>query len=84
MQRWVTLHGIAINVEPELANFAGIVPCGVTDTRYGVTTTMHDADVALRREFEALFGKTVDYAVGKQENNSPERRSLNSSSVPAR
>jgi lipoyl(octanoyl) transferase len=75
VQRWVTLHGIAINVEPELAHFGGIVPCGVKEGRYGVTSladlgvtaTMHDLDVALRREFEQLFGTTADYTVGRQE-----------------
>ena len=68
VQRWVTLHGIAINVAPELAHFSGIVPCGVTDARYGVTSladlgvgaTMAEVDAVLRREFEALFGRTVD------------------------
>ena len=64
VQRWITLHGIAINVEPDLSHFAGIVPCGVSERRYGVTSladlgiaaTMSDLDVALRREFETLFG----------------------------
>jgi lipoyl(octanoyl) transferase len=64
VRRWITLHGIAINVEPDLTHFAGIVPCGVSEHRYGVTSlhdlgitaTMADMDVALRREFEALFG----------------------------
>jgi len=67
VQRWVTLHGIAINIAPELAHFSGIVPCGVADTRYGVTSladlgvtaTMAEVDAVLRREFEALFGCTV-------------------------
>jgi lipoyl(octanoyl) transferase len=75
VQRWVTLHGIAINVEPELSHFGGIVPCGVKDTRYGVTSladlgitaTMNDLDIALRHEFEKLFGATADYMVGRQE-----------------
>ena len=66
VRRWITLHGIAINVEPDLTHFAGIVPCGVSERRYGVTSladlgitaTMADVDVALRREFEALFGPT--------------------------
>ena len=66
VQRWVTLHGIAINVAPELAHFSGIVPCGVSDRRYGVTSladlgvdaTMAEVDAALRREFETLFGRT--------------------------
>jgi lipoyl(octanoyl) transferase len=64
VRRWITLHGIAINVEPDLSHFAGIVPCGVSEQRYGVTSlhdlgitaTMTDLDMVLRREFEALFG----------------------------
>jgi lipoyl(octanoyl) transferase len=88
----VTLHGIAINVEPELTHFAGIVPCGVSETRYGVTsladlgltTTMAELDMALRQEFEALFGATADQTVGSEENKSPGRRSAKSSSVPSR
>lgn len=67
VKHWVTLHGIAINVEPDLTHFSGIVPCGVKEQRYGVTSladlgvtaTMYDVDMALRREFEALFGATV-------------------------
>ena len=66
LKRWVAFHGIAINVEPELSHFAGIVPCGVADARYGVTSladlghtvTMPEVDAALRREFEGLFGAT--------------------------
>ena len=38
VQRWVTLHGFALNVEPDLSHFSGIVPCGVSDPRYGVTS----------------------------------------------
>jgi len=64
LKRWVSMHGIAINVEPELAHFTGIVPCGVEDPRYGVTSladlglpvTMQDVDVALRQAFEDVFG----------------------------
>ena len=64
VRRWITLHGIAINVEPDLTGFSGIVPCGVAEPRFGVTSladlgiiaTMADVDVTLRREFEALFG----------------------------
>jgi len=69
VQRWVSLHGIALNVDPELAHFSGIVPCGVADARYGVTSLadlgvgagMADVDRALRREFEALFGATAQH-----------------------
>jgi len=66
VKRWVSLHGIAINVDCDLSHFAGIVPCGIADVRYGVTslldlgltTTMPQVDAALRREFEVLFGPT--------------------------
>lgn len=64
LRRWVSLHGIAINVEPDLSHFSAIVPCGVTDPRYGVTsladlgltTTSTDLDIALRQAFENVFG----------------------------
>ncbi|MDB5558933.1 MAG: lipoate-protein ligase [Enterovirga sp.] len=65
VRRWVTFHGVSLNVEPDLSHFSGIVPCGVT--RHGVTSlvdlglpvTMEDADVALRKAFEEIFGPTV-------------------------
>jgi lipoyl(octanoyl) transferase len=64
LRRWVSFHGIAINVEPDLAHFNAIVPCGVVDPRYGVTSlvdlglpvTMADLDAALRLAFEDVFG----------------------------
>lgn len=67
LRRWVSFHGIAINVEPELSHFSAIVPCGVADARYGVTSlvdlglpvTMEDVDVALRQAFEDVFGATM-------------------------
>jgi lipoyl(octanoyl) transferase len=67
LRRWVSFHGIAINVEPDLSHFSAIVPCGVADLRYGVTSlvdlghpvTMADVDVALRRGFEEVFGSTA-------------------------
>jgi len=67
VRHWVTLHGISLNVEPDLTHFSGIVPCGISEQRYGVTSfadlgltaTMTDVDIALRREFEALFGPTI-------------------------
>jgi lipoyl(octanoyl) transferase len=70
VRRWVSLHGIALNVEPELEHFSGIVPCGVVEPRYGVTSlvdlglpvTMPEVDMELRRKFEGLFGATADAA----------------------
>ena len=69
LRRWVSFHGIAINVEPDLEHFSGIVPCGVAD--YGVTSlvdlglpvTMGDVDVALKASFETVFGETTSVAV---------------------
>jgi lipoyl(octanoyl) transferase len=66
LRRWVSFHGIAINVEPDLSHFSAIVPCGVADPRFGVTSlvdlglpvTMADVDVALRQAFEQVFGPT--------------------------
>ena len=59
----MSLHRIAINVEPDLKHFDGIVLCGVADRRYGVTSlvdlglpvTMADLDVALKRRFTEIF-----------------------------
>ncbi|MFY0679450.1 MAG: lipoyl(octanoyl) transferase LipB [Thalassovita sp.] len=62
LRKWVSFHGISINVEPELDHFGGIVPCGITE--HGVTSlvdlglpvSMDDLDVALRRQFDVVFG----------------------------
>jgi len=67
LKRWVSFHGIAINVEPDLSHFRAIVPCGVVDPRYGVTSlvdlghtvSMAYVDVALRLTFEEVFGATA-------------------------
>jgi lipoyl(octanoyl) transferase len=64
LKRWVSLHGIAINLAPDLAHFDAIVPCGVADPRYGVTSlsdlgrpvALADLDSALRQAFEDVFG----------------------------
>lgn len=65
LRKWVSFHGISINVEPDLAHFGGIVPCGITE--HGVTSlvdlglpvTMDDLDVALRTSFDAVFPEPV-------------------------
>jgi lipoyl(octanoyl) transferase len=67
VKRWVSLHGISLNVGCDLSHFAGIVPCGVADARYGVTSlldlgrpvNMPEVDAVLRREFTPLFGPTA-------------------------
>jgi len=65
VRRWVTYHGIAINVEPDLSRYAGIVPCGIADPNLGVTSlvdlglpvTMEDLDNALMGTFGEVFGE---------------------------
>jgi lipoyl(octanoyl) transferase len=62
IRRWVSFHGVALNVEPDLSHFSGIVPCGVS--QHGVTSladlglpvTMADVDVALQQGFRKVFG----------------------------
>lgn len=64
VRRWVSFHGISLNVDPELEHYSGIVPCGIAG--YGVTSlvdlglpiSMPEVDMALRAEFEPLFGRT--------------------------
>ncbi|HRK18850.1 MAG TPA: lipoyl(octanoyl) transferase LipB [Hyphomicrobiaceae bacterium] len=66
LKRWVSFHGISINVEPDLEHFDGIVPCGIRD--HGVTSlvdlglpvTLDDIDVALKRAFAATFDASSD------------------------
>jgi lipoyl(octanoyl) transferase len=93
VRQWVTLHGFALNIEPDLTHFAGIVPCGVNEPRYGVTSladlgltvTMPEVDVALRAAFEPLFGASVDaQTLRSTENSSPRRRSAKSSELASR
>jgi lipoyl(octanoyl) transferase len=67
LKRWVSLHGISLNVEPDLEHFTGITPCGIDDARYGVTSlaglgrvvSMAEADMALRDAFEDVFGSRL-------------------------
>jgi lipoyl(octanoyl) transferase len=65
VRHWVTYHGIAINVDPDLTHFKGIVPCGISD--YGVTSlaelgkdiSMERLDEVLKNEFDAVFGQEI-------------------------
>ena len=62
VRRWVSFHGVRLNVEPDLTHFDGIVPCGIREhgvtslADLGLTTSMDDADVALKTAFEQVFG----------------------------
>ena len=68
VRKWVTFHGISLNVDPDLEHFSGIVPCGVQ--QHGVTSlvdlglpvTMPEVDSILRQEFEVIFGATNSVA----------------------
>jgi lipoyl(octanoyl) transferase len=93
VSRWVTLHGFALNVAPDLTHFSGIVPCGVAEPRYGVTSladlgrteSMSAVDALLRAEFEPLFGAARPaQMLVSTENNSPRRREASSSGRPSR
>ncbi|GAB5373670.1 MAG: lipoyl(octanoyl) transferase LipB [Acuticoccus sp.] len=77
VRRWVTLHGISLNVEPDLSHFSGIVPCGVRE--HGVTSlaalgrivTMSEVDQALHDAFETRFGSTVRAAPPRTASQEP-------------
>ena len=64
LKRWVSYHGISLNVEPDLTHFGGITPCGISESGLGVTSltdlgqlvSMHEADMALKAAFEKVFG----------------------------
>jgi lipoyl(octanoyl) transferase len=62
IKRWVTFHGVALNLDPDLSHFSGIVPCGVRAhgvtslADLGIAASMADVDVALKKSFEKIFG----------------------------
>jgi lipoyl(octanoyl) transferase len=66
LRKWVSFHGVSLNVEPDLGHFSGIVPCGQTE--HGVTSlvdlglpvTLDEADAALKASFEKVFGPVED------------------------
>jgi lipoyl(octanoyl) transferase len=66
VRKWVSFHGISLNVEPDLDHFGGIVPCGITEhgvtslVDLGVLTTMDEADGALKASFQRVFGAVQD------------------------
>jgi len=67
VRRWISFHGLALNIAPDLAAFKGIVPCGISAAHLGVTSlhdlgvsaSMEAVDAALRDNFETIFGKTA-------------------------
>ncbi|SOC85432.1 lipoyl(octanoyl) transferase [Ensifer adhaerens] len=69
LRKWVSFHGLSLNVDPDLDHFGGIVPCGIS--AYGVTSLvdlglpvmMADVDIRLREAFEEVFGPTVQVAL---------------------
>jgi len=65
LSKWVSFHGISLNVDPDLSHYEGIVPCGISEhgvtslSALGIDADMRDVDRALRRHFEAHFGPTA-------------------------
>ena len=65
IRRWVSFHGVSLNVEPDLGHFSGIVPCGIAEhgvtslVDLGVPATMDEADEALRTSFRRVFGEAT-------------------------
>jgi lipoyl(octanoyl) transferase len=62
VRRWVTYHGVALNVDPELDHYRGIIPCGIAEhgvtslARLGVGVTMEEVDRTLQATFSGIFG----------------------------
>ncbi len=79
--RWVSWHGVALNVEPDLSHFAGIIPCGITEHgvtslhKLGIPVTMAEADVALRLAWDEVFGASAAAA--------PETCPISATAMPA-
>ncbi|MCX7898557.1 MAG: lipoyl(octanoyl) transferase LipB [Methylocystis sp.] len=69
IRRWVSFHGVALNVAPELSHYSGIAPCGLRDAHLGVTSLadlgvtagMRGVDAALKKNFDAIFGAQNDF-----------------------
>src|SRR5881227_180226 len=65
VRHWVSYHGVALNIDPDLDHFRGIIPCGVSEhgvtslARLGITATMAEVDIALRATFDEVFGAAV-------------------------
>ena len=67
VRRWVSFHGVSLNVAPDLSHYTGITPCGIAAPHLGltsladlgITASLAEVDAALRREFEAIFGATA-------------------------
>ena len=70
IRRWVSYHGVALNVEPDLSHFDGIVPCGIREAGVtslvdlGLPVAMEDVDMALQAAFEEVFGYSIERANG--------------------
>jgi lipoyl(octanoyl) transferase len=74
VKRWVTLHGISLNIAPDLSHYAGILPCGVREQKWGVTSladlgikaTTADVDAALQTSFAEIFGPVRVYDIARE------------------
>ncbi|MEM7768348.1 MAG: lipoyl(octanoyl) transferase LipB [Pseudomonadota bacterium] len=82
LKRWVSFHGISLNLDPDLSHFGGITPCGISDPRYGVTSlldlghmvSMAELDTALRTSFERVFNvQTVAMPIPETAETAPQK-----------
>lgn len=79
VRKWVSFHGVSLNVEPDLDHFGGIVPCGIQEhgvtslVDLGVPATMDEADAALKASFRRVFGEVREGAVPRIEREGQER-----------
>jgi lipoyl(octanoyl) transferase len=70
VRHWVAYHGVALNIDPDLDHFRGIVPCGISDrgvtslARLGIAATLADVDTALRATFDPVFGAIASRSPG--------------------
>lgn len=77
VRRWVTMHGVALNVEPDLDHYSGIVPCGISEfgvtsiVNEGIPITMPEVDMALKETFEEVFGTAPDATDGPDDPSAP-------------
>ncbi len=86
LRKWVSFHGLSVNVDTDLSHFSGIVPCGIEEhgvtslTDLGLPVTMNDLDVSLRDTFETTFGdRTVDGLVPELTGTGRNRPGISSS-----
>ena len=80
VRKWISYHGLAINLDPDLDHFSGITPCGISDhgttslTDLGIPAMMSDLDIALRESFERIFSSPTNAAPSNLAETASKRR----------